>query len=87
MAAPMAEISSSPEVSVQRAIEIMQEERGGYVVLVKGKKAVGIFTETDVTRKVLDMESDWDKPVSQFMTKDLITISPNDSVGKAISLN
>lgn len=79
-------IYASPDVSVQEAIEIMQEEHHGYLVLVEKKKVVGIFTETDVSRKILDEKIDLNSPVSQLMTSNPVSITREDSVGKAISL-
>ena len=79
-------ISASPEISIQKAIEIMQEERHGYIALVKNKKVVGIFTETDVSRQILGEAIDLNTPVSQVMAHNPITILENDCVGKAIAL-
>ncbi len=79
-------IFASPDITVQKAIEIMQQEHHGYIVLVNNKKVIGVFTETDVSRKILDHSINWDSPVSEFMTANPITIKKDDSVGKAIAL-
>jgi len=79
-------VQASPDISVKKAIETMQTERRGYVALTKGKRVVGIFTETDVARKILGQDVDWSQSVSHFMVKDPISLTPNDSVGKAIHL-
>ncbi len=79
-------ISASPEISIQKAIEIMQQERHGYIALVKNKKVVGIFTETDVSRQILGESIDLNTPVSQVMAHNPITILEDDCVGKAIAL-
>lgn len=79
-------VSASPEISIQKAIEIMQQERHGYIALVKNKKVVGIFTETDVSRQILGESIDLNTPVSQVMAHNPITILEDDCVGKAIAL-
>lgn len=79
-------LQASPDISVRKAIETMQNEKHGYIVFVKDKKVVGIFTETDVTRKVLGEKIDWDQPVSSLMKESPVVLKPKDSVGKAIAL-
>ncbi len=77
---------ASPNVSLKAAIDLMQERRAGYVVLTQGKKLVGIFTETDVLRKVLGQAVDLKRPISEFMTTTPQVLNPNDPIGKAIKL-
>lgn len=79
-------IQSPSDITVKRAVEYMQENKSGYIVIADKKKVVGIFTETDVIRQVLDQNADWNRPVSEFMTKAPVCLSPKDSVGKAIDL-
>lgn len=79
-------VQASPDISVREAVELMQTERSGYVVLAEKKKVVGIFTETDVVRKVLGRAVDWNSPVRLFMTPDPVCLSPRDTVGKAIDV-
>ncbi|OGX05261.1 MAG: hypothetical protein A3G87_06630 [Omnitrophica bacterium RIFCSPLOWO2_12_FULL_50_11] len=79
-------VQAPPDISIKQAIDLMQGNRSGYIIIAKDKKVVGIFTETDVVRKILDHDVDWSSPVSMFMTKDPAVLTPNDSVGKAISL-
>ena len=77
-------VQASPDITLQQAIDLMDTSRSGYVVIAKNKKVVGIFTETDVVRKVLGLKVDWNRPVSDFMTENPVVLSPKDSVGKAI---
>lgn len=79
-------VQAPPDISVKQAIDLMQQMKSGYIVIAKDKKVVGIFTETDVVRKILDQDINWSSPVSDFMTKDPAILRPEDSVGKAISL-
>lgn len=77
-------VQASPEITVTRAIQIMQENKAGYIILARNKKTVGIFTETDVVRKVLGTNADWNRPVSDFMTSNPTVLRLEDSIGKAI---
>ena len=47
---------------------------------------VGIFTERDVMRKVIDAPGVLDKPVDEVMTRNPITIGPDASAAEALRL-
>jgi CBS domain-containing protein len=79
-------VQASPDISVKAAIELMQQNKSGYVVIAKAKKVVGIFTEADVVQKVLDKDQDGAKPVSEFMQKDPLVLNIKDTVGAAIDI-
>lgn len=80
-------IQAPPEISVRTAVEIMQNNKSGYVVIADHqKKVVGIFTETDVLQKIFGKKDVWSKPVSQFMTPSPKVLSVRDTVGQAIEL-
>lgn len=79
-------IQAPPEISVKAAVDLMQANKSGYIVVAKNKKVVGIFTETDVALKILDQDVDWSKPISEFMTQYPAVLRPTDSVGIAIDL-
>ncbi|MBI4388019.1 MAG: CBS domain-containing protein [Candidatus Omnitrophica bacterium] len=79
-------VQAPPETSIKAAVELMQKNRSGYVVLSKNKKAVGVFTEDDVVTKILGQVVSWDRPVSEFMTKNWAALKMTDPVGAAIDL-
>ncbi len=81
-------IQAPPEISVRTAIEIMQNNKSGYIVIADHqRKVVGIFTETDVLHKVFGKKTDvWSKPVSELMTPSPKVLSVRDTVGQAIDL-
>ena len=63
-------IQAPPDISVRTAVEIMQNNKSGYIVIADHQtKVVGIFTETDVLHKVFGKKDVWTKPVSEVMTK------------------
>lgn len=79
-------VQAPPTMTVKQAIDFMQKERAGYIVIAEGGKPVGIFTETDVVRNVLDESVDWNRPVREFMTPNPVVLKPEDTVGEAIDV-
>lgn len=79
-------ISTGPSVPLKDAVALMQSEKAGYVLIEQDKKPLGIFTETDLAMKVLDTDADWMSPISNFMTKEPIVLTDEDSIEKAIHL-
>lgn len=54
-------ITASPSTSVRQVMELMVERRVGRVVIVDNGEPVGIFTEQDVVRRVMNRKLDIDK--------------------------
>ncbi|HMU74270.1 MAG TPA: CBS domain-containing protein [Elusimicrobiota bacterium] len=79
-------IQAPADISVQRALEVMRENKSSYLVISEGKRVVGMFTESDVTRKLLNKKSEWGRPVRDFMTADPIVLRLDDPVGRAVDL-
>ena len=79
-------VQATPEISVKDAIELMQQNRAGYIVIAKNKKVVGIFTESDVVQKILERDVNWGDSISKYMTPNPLCLKPTDSVGAAIDL-
>lgn len=50
------------------------------------RQLVGIFTERDVMRRVIDAAGTLDRPVDEVMTPDPITIGPDASAADALRL-
>ncbi len=72
-------VTVEPEQRIADVLRIMQEYRISGVPVVRGKKLVGIVTNRD-----LRFETDFDKPVSEVMTKEnLITVEPGISLEEA----
>jgi len=73
--------------SVIDAVRAMNEKGVGALVVVDGQVPVGIFTERDVLRRVVDVDRD---PaitrVVEVMTPDPFTIAPSMSVDEAMKV-
>ena len=72
--------------SMRQVIETIQQAQAGSVLIVDGKRLVGIMTERDVLMKVVARHVDYDKPVDEFMTPNPRTLRPSDTIGDAINL-
>jgi len=76
-----------PLESVFDALTLMNEKDVGAVCVQIEDYLVGILSERDYMRKViLDMHASKQTKVSEAMTTDVITVSPDDSVRHCIAL-
>jgi len=80
-------VTAATDLSLADAVSLMQKNTTGYIVITDKKKVVGIITEVDVVRKVLEKGVNAKKTkVKEIMTADPFVLKPNDMVGKAIDL-
>ncbi len=70
--------------TVRETLHAMKEKRRGAVLVCKGEKLAGIFTERDAL-KLMEPGADLDQTVGQVMTADPETIADNETVGEAIA--
>ncbi len=74
-------ISIKPEMSVLEAVKLMSEKKVGSVFVKEDEKFVGIFTETELLRKVVALEFPPEEmSVSNVMNKSIITIDGESSM-------
>ncbi len=79
-------VTVRPEETVQVAIARMLEENVGGVVVCDGDRLAGIFTERDVLRLVGGGEHFGELRVADVMTREVITLGPDDEVVEAARL-
>jgi CBS domain-containing protein len=77
---PLRLVTVQPGESVQVAIARMLEEGIGAVAVVEEGRLVGIFTERDVLRLAGEGAVFPDVNVGDVMTRNLVTIGPDDDV-------
>ncbi len=74
-------ISVNSDSSVKETVQVMSEKKIGAVLISDGKDFVGIFTETDLLRKVVAVESDLKTVnIKDVMSHPLMTIDMNSSM-------
>ena len=79
-------LSVASGTSVRQVIQTVQRRSAGCVLVVEDDRVVGIMTERDVLMKVVARDVDYDDPVDNFMTKDPFTLTPDATIGEAITL-
>ena len=78
----------SPDSTVFDAIRMMADKNiGALPVLTAEGRIVGIFTERDYTRKVaLQGKSSKDTRVREIISREIVTVTPEDSVEDCMRL-
>lgn len=73
--------SIGPDEPVLQAVRLMSEKSIGALPVMADGQLLGILSERDYARKVILLgRSSADTPVSQIMTKAVITVAPQDTV-------
>jgi CBS domain-containing protein len=79
--------SVSPDDTVFRALEVMAERNVGALVVLEGGRLVGVISERDYARKViLRGLASREVRVADLMTRDVVTVGPDDTVGGCMKL-
>ena len=72
--------------SVREVIKQVQLKRAGCVLICENGRPIGIMTERDVLMKVVARAVNGDEAVDKFMTPKPQTLTPDRTVGDAITL-
>lgn len=73
--------------TVEQTIRLMAEKDIAYLMVADGERLVGIFSERDVLLKVAEQyQQIKDKPISEVMTTNPVTVYDIDSPAKAMNL-
>ncbi len=82
-----APLITPPTTTVRETIRLLQENQAGCVIVCDGQnKAIGVFTERDVLRRVIGEHVDLDSPITDVMTTDLASVRESDKIAHAIQL-
>ena len=73
------------DATVVEAVNVMNEQRTGCVLVRKDAQLVGIFTERDVLRKVIFRDGNRSWPVAAVMTPDPETLPESASIAYALN--
>ncbi|WP_375593629.1 CBS domain-containing protein [Algihabitans albus] len=75
----------APSTTVKEAVQVMRDRHIGAVLVLEEQRLVGIFTERDVLTKVVAEERDpAATQISEVMTRDPDTVSPDDAAIDAL---
>jgi CBS domain-containing protein len=82
---PSKPVCARPDDSVRSVLRMLQAERTGVAMVTSERRLVGVFTERDALRLLAD-GANLDKPVSEVMVRNPVSVRKTDTVGRAISL-
>jgi CBS domain-containing protein len=91
LGAPISALEPKPAAAVpesatiREAIQAMLAKDLGAVLVVRGDRPVGIFTERDVLRKVAVSGIDLARPVAEVMTRDPESLEADDGIAFALN--
>jgi CBS domain-containing protein len=78
-------IHLAPSASVREAAQLMSEKHNGALLVMDEGRLAGIFTERDVLNRVVAVGRDPDStPLSEVMTRDLVTLGPQTAATLAL---
>lgn len=78
--------SVAPSETVAAAVERMKEKNIGSLIVKEGESVVGILTERDLLVRVLAAGRPLSLPVAEVMTSEPFCLSPETTVGQAMSV-
>lgn len=79
--------SIQPDATVFQALELMAKENVGAVLVIEGKKLIGVLTERDYARKViLKDRASKDTKVRVIMSTELFIVKPEQRIESALEL-
>jgi CBS domain-containing protein len=77
----------APDTTVLEAVQRMNEHGIGSLVVIKGSRPIGMFTERDVLRRVVSGGRPADStPVREVMTTNVVIVSPDVAVSDAMAI-
>ena len=79
-------ITTTPEIDVVYAFEKLMEFKISSLPVVEVDKLIGIITATDVGHNLILDKYELGTKVEEIMIKDVVTISPDDTIETAIKV-
>ena len=78
-------VTVSPQISVRAALQVMDRDRIGSVVIAESDTQIpiGIFTLNDLLRRIAVNNGDLEQPIANVMTRDLIMLGPQATAYQA----
>src|SRR6185369_6202504 len=84
---PRRPITLPPTATVAEAVDLMNHEMMGAILVIEGKRLVGVFTERDVLTKIAGRRLDFETiNVGDYMTRDPETLEIEAPVAYALNM-
>ena len=74
------------EAKIGDAAKLLSRKESGCVIVVEGKKPIGIVTELDLIRNVISKGQSMKGAVSSIMTSSVVQMSPNTKLDEALKI-
>ena len=79
--------TATPDLSVRKALDLMAEKNVGALVVVDKDQILGIFSERDYARRVIEEdEFSLDTPVKRLMSSPIYFVTLQQSVDECMAL-
>jgi CBS domain-containing protein len=76
-----------PSTTLAEALQVMKQDEGGCaIVCAKDRSVVGIFTERDLLNRIVGQAVDMNEPISNWMSPVVASLSPNATIGEAVTI-
>jgi CBS domain-containing protein len=82
---PRPAVCLAETATIREAVTLMAERSIGAVLVEQDGRAVGIFTERDVLRRVVLRGADLSRPIREVMTRDPETLGADDGIAFALN--
>lgn len=72
--------------SVKTTIDRMRAENHNCAFVTENGQLVGIFTDRDILRRIVDIPETWQRPIEDVMTPDPLSVKLTDPADAALNL-
>ncbi|MEK7656621.1 MAG: CBS domain-containing protein [Elusimicrobiota bacterium] len=79
-------LQAEESLSYRDSLELMRERGLGSILVCRGGRLTGIFTERDILNKLVLEAPPANTPVREFMTRPVVTAGEGATVGDAVRL-
>jgi CBS domain-containing protein len=81
---PSSPLQAAPSATVGDAVTLLRRAGVGCLLVVEDGRLVGIFTERDLTQRILAVGKSFTEPLSECMTPNPVTVYAKDSIRSAV---
>jgi CBS domain-containing protein len=81
---PAPPVVVATDCTIGDAVKLMRQKQVSWLLVCAGKKLAGIFTQRDLLMRVIATNRPLKGPIREVMTPDPVTVTPKDSVRRAI---
>jgi CBS domain-containing protein len=79
--------STTPDTPVLEALQLMADKDVGALLVMEGRRLVGIFSERDYARKIVLLgKTSRETPVREIMTSRVNFVTPHETIGQCMAL-